>query len=123
MESQTSRSTTLRLATDYYTAGDTRGFLKGYQELNLGSNASLKPQQVIVDNITYDQDGRQNATQTVTADEELVGSIVRRFLDWLTPSNTNYLTSAGAMELASLSFRWRVVIHPKVSSQPGSGKI
>jgi hypothetical protein len=107
----TSKSTVIRQSTDYYTAPDAdknarKGMLKGYRELQIGSGASLKPSQVIVDNLAYDTRGRQSESQTVTADEDLTGALLRRLTDWLGDDPSTRLTLIGAIELASLLLKF-----------------
>jgi len=103
--STTSIAATHRQSTDYYEATDTlhnvrKGMLKGYRELQIGTAAYEKPTQVIVDNISYMGRGFQKDSQTVTADEDLTGAILRRLADWLGAP----LTVAGTVDLITLLF-------------------
>jgi hypothetical protein len=111
--SQQAVSEIVRSDIRYYTKEDEQqdpshvwGTLAGYQEQAIGSNADQKPSQTIVDQVSYDTDGRMLGNLSVTADNELISSILRQFSDWLNALETFtlplYHFTTLSLQLASL---------------------
>ncbi|MBK8869823.1 MAG: hypothetical protein IPN19_01945 [Elusimicrobia bacterium] len=86
-EERITKQVTVREATDYYVdsgTGKLKGMVAGYRETQISSNANEKPVQVIVDTIQYESgDGRQVGQTTVSAEGDLVSTILRLFEEWL----------------------------------------